>query len=156
MRPPRLFTVVLLVIATGLSTLAQQGQDAARQTGPRFFPDDPIRVEPMPLPVPDLQARAVSEVLEQVKNSLRKTGERHPSNGVIPARAINTLGEVMDGDWYVNRHATRRMTIEELKRGAGDANPPATGAPWQVLVVKTFGINPGLLVADNKNQLYLL
>ena len=123
MRPIRLFTVVLLVIATGLSTLAQQGQDAGRQPGPRFYPDDPIRVEPTPLPVPDINARALSEVLEQVKNSLRKTGERHPSNGVIPARAVNTLGEVMDGDWYVNRHATRRMTIEELKRGAGNANP---------------------------------
>ena len=156
MRPPRSFAVMLLVFATGLSTLAQQGRDAGRPPGPRFYPDDPIRVEPTPLPVADIQARALSEVLEQVKNSLRKTGERHPSNGVIPARAINTLGEVMDGDWYVNRHATRRMTIEELKRGAGSANPPATTTPWQVLVVKTFGVNPGLLVADSKAQLYLL
>ena len=75
---------------------------------------------------------------------------------MIPARAVNTLGDVMDGDWYVNRHATRRMTIEELQRGPGDANPPAAGTPWQVLVVKTFGVNPGMLVADSKSQLYLL
>ena len=64
--------------------------------GPRFYPDDPLRVEPT-LPVADINVRALSEVLEQVKNSLRKTGERHPANGVIPARAVNLqLGEVMD------------------------------------------------------------
>ena len=60
-----------------------------------------------PLPVADINVRALSEVLEQVKNSLRKTGERHPANGVIPARAVNTLGEVMDSEWFVNRHGTR-------------------------------------------------
>ncbi len=70
--------------------------------------------------------------------------------------AVNTLGEVMDGDWYVNRHAARRMTIEELQRGPGNANPPALTSPWQVLVVKTFGVNPGMLVADSKKELYLL
>jgi hypothetical protein len=98
----------------------------------------------------------LSEVLEQVKNSLRKTGERHPANGVIPARAINTLGDVMDSEWFVNRHGTRRMTTEELQRGPGNANPPTADAPMQVLVVKTFGTNPGLLVADSKGQLYLM
>ena len=48
------------------------------------------------------------------------------------------------------------MTIDELQRGSGNANPPAVGAPLQVLVVKTFGFYPGLLVADSKGQLYLL
>jgi len=146
MRVVRLLAfVVIVAFATPLWAQSQ-----------RFYPDDPLRVEPTPLPVPDIQARALSEVLEQVKNALRKTGERHPANGVIPARAINTLGDVMDSEWFVNRHGTRRMTIAELKRGSGDANPPATGAPLQVLVVKTFGANPGLLVADSKGQLYLL
>jgi hypothetical protein len=155
MRLPAFFTrvhtrsvagVILMVAATGSAALAQT---------PRFYEDDPIRVEPAPLPVTDVKARALSEALELVNNSLKKTGERHPANGVIPARGVNTLGEVMDGDWYVNRHSARRMTIEELQRGAGTANAPAPGM-WQVLVVKTFGVNPGLLVADSKNQLYLL
>jgi hypothetical protein len=140
------FAVVLLVIAA--TPLWAQG--------PRFYPDDPLRTEPTPLPVEDVKARSLSEVLEQINNSLKKTGERHPANGVIVARAVNTLGEVMDGDWYVNRHASRRMTIEELQRGAGNSNPPSLTSPLQVLVVKTFGVNPGLLVADSKNELYLM
>ena len=147
MRSSRLLAFIVLVVACAAPAWAQ---------GPRFYPDDPLRVEPTPLPVADINVRALSEVLEQVKNSLRKTGERHPANGVIPARAVNTLGEVMDSEWFVNRHGTRRMTIDELQRGSGNANPPAVGAPLQVLVVKTFGFYPGLLVADSKGQLYLL
>ena len=146
MRSPRLLAFIVLVVACAAPVWAQ---------GPRFYPDDPLRAEPTPLPVADINARALSEVLEQLKNSLRKTGERHPADGVIPARAVNTLGDVMDSEWYVNRHGTRRMTIEELQRGSGNANPPAVG-PLQVLVVKTFGFYPGLLVADSKGQLYLL
>ena len=130
MRSSRLLAFIVLVVACAAPVWAQ---------GPRFYPDDPLRVEPTPLPVADINARALSEVLEQLKNSLRKTGERHPANGVIPARAVNTLGDVMDSEWYVNRHGTRRMTIDELQRGSGNANPPATGAPLQVLVVKPFG-----------------
>ncbi len=32
----------------------------------------------------------------------------------------------MDGEWYVNRQATRRMTIAELQRGPGSDRPPST------------------------------
>src|SRR5205085_5566453 len=62
----------------------------------------------------------------------------------------------MDGDWYVDRQAARRMTIDELQRGPGGQHPPATDTPWQVLIVKPFGVNSRLLVADAKNDLYML
>src|SRR5262245_11803976 len=106
-----------------------QGQAPAR--GPRFYPDDPLIAEPTPLPVAGLQHRALSAVLETVSSNLKSPGQRHPSNGVIPADGMNTLGEVMDGDWYVNRHSTHRMTIAELQRGSGNDRPPDATAPWQ-------------------------
>ena len=121
MRLPAGFLAVILLVAAAASPVLAQG--------PRFYPDDPLRSEPTPVPVADVKARLLSELLEQVKNSLRKTGERHPANGVIPASAVNTLGEVMDGDWYVNRHAARRMTIEELQRGPGNGIRPPHDRP---------------------------
>ena len=124
--------------------------------GPRFYPDDPLAAEPAPLPVGHAEPRALSEVLELIDNTFGPAGQRHPDGGVIPAEGVNTLGEVMDGDWYENRHYRRRMTIDELKRGPGAGRPPATSQPWQVLVVKRFGLNPGLIVADAKGDLYLL
>ena len=76
--PAGILAVILLVAAAVSPVLAQ---------GPRFYPDDPLRSEPTPVPVADVQARSLSEVLEQINNSLKKTGERHPANGVIVARA---------------------------------------------------------------------
>jgi hypothetical protein len=129
---------------------------AAAPSGPRFYPDDPLAAEPTPIAVPEPRRRALSAVLETVNSAFKKTGQRQPADGVIVSRGVNTLGEVMDGDWYVNRQAARRLTLDELKRGPGNDRPPSMDAPWKVLVVKPFGVNPGLLVADSRNSLYLL
>ena len=79
-----------------------------------------------------------------MKSAFKKVGQRQPADGVIPSRGVNTLGEVMDGDWYVNRQAARRLTIDELKRGPGNDRPPSMDVPWKVLVVKPFGVNPAM------------
>jgi hypothetical protein len=144
--------------ALGLSAaiVLLAGTIPAATQGTRFYPDDPLAAEPPPLPVTDPQRRTLSDVLETVNNNVRTRGQRHPADGVIESRGVNTLGEVMDGDWYVNRHATRRMTLAELQRGPGHDRPPDMTATWQVLVVKPFGVNPGLLVADAKHDLYIL
>ena len=144
----------LAAVVGFLLTLLQATAPAPQ--APRFYPDDPLTAEPSPLAVTDPQRRTLSAMLETVSNSFSATGQRQPATGVIPAQGVNTLGEVMDGDWYVNRQAARRMTMAELQRGPGQDLPPATTAPWQVLIVKPFGINSGLLVADAKNDLYLL
>jgi hypothetical protein len=137
------------LVVTAISVMAQE-------PSPHFYPDDPLAVLPAPLPVDEPQRRALSAILETLSSNLKTTGQRHPANGVLEARGINTLGEVMDSDWYQNRHATDRMTIEELQRGPGQSRPPAPGGPWRVLVVKPYGVNPGLLIADAKNDLYTL
>ena len=124
--------------------------------GPRFYPDDPLATEPRPLPVPEPQRRALSALLETMSSNLGTRGQRHPATGVLESQGVNTLGEVMDGDWYTNRHAARRMTRAELQRGPGRERPPDMTANWRVLVVKPFGVNPGLLVSDAKRDLYIL
>jgi hypothetical protein len=129
---------------------------AAQSPKPRFYSDDPLAAEPMPLAVSEARPRALSAVLEAFNSTFKTMGQRHPNDGVIASRGVNTLGEVMDGDWYVNRQRGRRLTLVELERGAGNGRPPAMDAPWRVLVVKPFGANPGLFVADSQNNLYLL
>ncbi|MDH4065620.1 MAG: hypothetical protein OEW19_14580, partial [Acidobacteriota bacterium] len=121
-----------------------------------FYPDDPLRSEPPPTQVVGLQKRALSELLEMVNNTLGTQGERHPSGAVIPAGGVNTLDEVMDGAWFVNRHGTRRLSRDELVRGPGNDRPPSPDAPWQVLLIKPFGLRTGLVVADVRRELYLL
>ena len=153
-------SISLALLAASFAAGPQQGVVAAGaqqpEPAPHFYPDDPLSRMPAPLPVDEPQRRALSALLESLNSNLKTNGQRHPANGVLEARGINTLGEVMDGDWYENRHATHRMSIEELQRGPGHSRPPAAGDPWKVLVVKPFGVNPGLLVSDAKNDVYIL
>ena len=122
----------------------------------KFYPDDPLEAEPPPMATPDPGVRGLSHLLEFFSNTFTSPGERHPEIGVIPAGAVNTLGEVMDSSWYTNRHGKRRLSREELVRGAGDARPPLQDQPWRALAVKQYGNRPGILMVDSQRQMYLL
>jgi hypothetical protein len=123
---------------------------------PKFYPDDPLIREPLPYPTNAPEARALSEMLELVGSTFGTPGERHPHSGVIPAGGVNTLGEVLDGPWFENRHATRRLSREALIRGARTAGAPMEEGAWQVLTVKPYGFRPGILIGDARKQRYLL
>jgi hypothetical protein len=123
---------------------------------PKFYPDDPLTREPPPYPTNAPEARALSEILELVGSTLGSPGERHPQNGVIPAGGVNTLGEVLDGPWFENRHATRRLSREALIQGPRTGGLPMDEGSWQVLTVKPYGFRPGILIGDARKQRYLL
>lgn len=53
-----------------------------------------------------------------------------------------TLGEPMDGPWYMHRHYSKRMPAGGLAPGAGGNTPPADG-PWTVVKANSEGIMPG-------------
>jgi hypothetical protein len=123
---------------------------------PKFYPDDPLIKEPPPYPTYAPEGRALSQILELVGATVGRPGERHPQSGVIPAGGVNTLGEVLDGPWFENRHATRRLSREALIRGPRTAGAPMDDGAWQVLTVKPYGFRPGILIADARKQRYLL
>jgi len=115
----------------------------------RFYSDDPIRAMPKPRPVGRLPMRNTEVLYDFVKQSF--TQKEHPA---VDAQDVNTLGDVPDSEWFTNRHATRRMTREELQRGPGtDATPVP---PYQVVAGKTEGITPGFRMRDSRNRLYFV
>ena len=136
-----------------LSILLLTGGPAAAQ---KFFPDDPLEKELTPLDTPDPLYRALSATLEYFTNAFSAPGEEHPESGVIPALGINTMDEVMDGAWFVNRHSKKRLTPEELQRGPGNQSPPSRSLQWDVLAVKRFGYRPGMLIEDDRERQYFL
>ncbi|HYI97277.1 MAG TPA: hypothetical protein VEX68_27305, partial [Bryobacteraceae bacterium] len=141
---------------TAILTFAASFILAGLSQAQKFFPDDPLQKELPPVPVGDANYRAISGIWEGLTNRFSKPGERHPNNSVIPAMGVNTLGEPLDGAWYVHRHAKNRMTSEELTRGPSTGGPPSQNMPWQVLRVKRHDVRPGLLIADSRNHLYLI
>ena len=72
--------------------------------GQKFYPDDPLTREPLPLPAPDPGTQNFSVLLEAVSGTFSRPGQRHQGNRVVASQGVNTLGEVPDGPWYVNRH----------------------------------------------------
>ena len=122
----------------------------------KFYPDDPLTAEPPPFGVESANYRGLNWLYEIFENTFSEPGERHPPDGIIPADGVNTLGEVLDGPWFVNRHGKQRLTPDELRRGAGDQDPPNRSGPWRVLTVRKYGARPGLLIHDSDNTLYLL
>jgi hypothetical protein len=121
----------------------------------KFYPDDPLEKDPTPMHTVDAERRGFSSVLEYFTATFTNPGERHPEIGVIPAGGVNTLGNVPDNLWFTNRHAKKRMTLEELRTGQ-DRPAPAMDAPWDVLTVKAHGERTGMLIRDSKNDFYLL
>ncbi|MCZ6752804.1 MAG: hypothetical protein O7E51_13380, partial [Acidobacteria bacterium] len=66
----------------------------------KFYEDDPITKVPPPMNVENVSGRKLSEYYDFFHHTLFEPGERHTRNQIIPAQAINTLGEVPDSGWY--------------------------------------------------------
>ena len=120
----------------------------------KFYDDDPIPNEPPPANVTNIQGRKLGDYYDFFANTFGKPGERQQKGTLIPARAVNTLGEVPDCSWYTNRHYKVRMDAAALARGPGAANAPDTSGPLTVVSAKTEGVMPGFVIRDSKGRLY--
>jgi len=129
---------------------------AASAPGQKFYPDDPLTEDPPPLPLETAGYRALSDAYEMFTSMFGQPGERHPPGGVIPSQGVNTLGDVPDGPWFVNRHAKERLTADELVQGPGNETPPSPSGPWRVVAVNKYTARPGLLIQDANQNVYLL
>lgn len=116
---------------------------------PKFFPDDPIQAMPAPVSVGTIPQQNINAVFDFFGQS----GDSRPRKAA-PAGAVNTLGEVPDSEWFNNRHASRRLTREELQRGPRTSELPVP--PFTVTGGKTEGISPGLRMKDAKGRHYFV
>ncbi len=125
----------------------------------KFLSDDPLWKEPKPRPVTKVKTIEIDNLYDFVEQSIvvphqEKKGVKR--TGKPAALNTNTLGEVPDSEWYTNRHVPQRMTVEELVRGPGNANPPDPNGNWRVMSAKTDGVTPGFTVEDTRGNRYLL
>ena len=112
--PSPLRTIAVLILAA-VALCAQ-----------RFYPDDPLDFEPPPRPVKDVKNRKLSDYFDLFNNQFRKVGERQPKKGpLIRAKAVSTMGDPLQGAWWVKRHYYRRMSQDELKRVPGPETLPS-------------------------------
>ena len=72
------------------------------------------------------------------------------------AQNVNTLDDVPDGNWFVNRHGVKRLTLDELIRGPNTTDGPNPGAPWRVFRSKSQGLTPGFQIIDDVGDRYII
>ena len=123
-------------------------------TARKFYDDDPLERMPPPLDVQNIEARRISDLYDFFSLTFTQQGEKQTANRILPAKAVDTLGDVPDSSWYTRRHYWQPMSIEELVRGPGDQNPPDLSGPLTVVSAKTEGVSPGFVMEDTHGRRY--
>jgi hypothetical protein len=124
----------------------------------KFYTDDPLWKEPKPRAVTKVKTIEINNLYDFIEQSLVVPHRLKPieRSGTSVALNVNTVDEVPDSEWYTNRHAGRRMSIDELVRGQGNANPPDPNGKWNVTSGKSDGVMPGFTIQDSHGNQYLL
>jgi hypothetical protein len=120
--------------------------------GRRFFDDDPISREPETQDASKVQAWSIDVIVDLFVNLFTRPGDPTPD---VRARNINTIDEVPDSSWFVNRIVARPIALEELSRGPLTGEGPAPG-PWTVAAPKGEGAAPGFTMRDARNELWFV
>src|SRR5262245_5135540 len=119
---------------------------------PRFYPDDPIAREPESQSASGATPYSIQSMYEMTYNLFVTAG--HKPSGARAARAgdLNSIDEVPDSSWFINRlgpyrTGQPRVTPDAIVRG------PIVGAPpdpshWVLLGEKTAGVHPGFRARD--------
>jgi hypothetical protein len=163
-RKQSLLISLALIAAAAASGGESDPKKSAAATSPpvaakrKFLSDDPLWKEPKPRAVKGMKAIEIDDLYDFLEESLVVPRRQKPleKNGRSVALNVNTLGEVPDSEWYTNRHARRQMTLEQLVRGPGNADPPDPSGKWRIVSAKSDGVMPGFAVEDARGNRYLL
>ena len=136
-------TVAAVVIVSSLA-LGAQSQ--------RFYPDDPIWREPMTQDVKNAVRYEPDLAYQTLENLFWRPGDK-----VLGQRAknVNTVDEVPDGPYFVNRAGRTPLTPAIVARAANTADGPAPGK-WTIVSAKSDGVTPGFTIRDSANGLWFV
>jgi hypothetical protein len=112
--------------------------------GPKFYPDDPLQLEPESRDASGAKEWDIGLVYE-ISMNLFVTANHKPSN--MRALNVNTIDEVPDSSWFTNRIGRKPFRPEDLARGPNADRPPASER-WVIVGEKSSGAKPGFTARD--------
>ena len=118
----------------------------------RFYPDDPIWREPVTQDVKNAVRYEPDLAYQTIENLFWRPGDKLLGQR---AKDINTVDEVPDGPFYVNRAGRMPLTPAIVARASNTSNGPAPGK-WTVVSAKSDGVTPGFTIRDSANQLWFI
>jgi hypothetical protein len=117
---------------------------------PRFYPDDPIRVDPDSLiDASNVEPHEDTNGYDFVVNTFAKPGDRRD----IRSANVNTADEVPDSSWFTNRIGHRAMSLDEVVRGPDEFGRLSLDG-WVISGGKSSGVQPGFRMSDPTGQIY--
>ena len=145
----RMGLIVLVGVLLGVppAVRAQQVEEQSDDAPRRFYPDDPLWLDPDTNDVPPLPE---FDLFDDYEHSF---GDPGGPDG--PALNINTLDEVPDSSWFTNRIGRRKMTVAEVVRGPDTGAGPAPGV-WVLTGRPTAGTTPKFTIRDSHGDTYLI
>jgi hypothetical protein len=120
-------------------------------TGPVYYPDDPIRVDPETEDASGVRPWNVAGPYDFVENSFFNDADARD----VRALNVNTIDEVPDSSWYTNRADLGPLDPAEVTSPHGAVVPPAEG-PWTIVAAKTEGRSPGFVIRDRSGAVFFV
>jgi hypothetical protein len=133
-------SLVLTLFAAAVMGLAGPSTGQER----KFYDDDPLWVEPVTQDVTRATDYEPDLAYSYLRNYFGHPGD--PLDGQR-ARNVNTVDEVPDGPFFLNRAGRIPLTPALVARAANTDDGPAPG-PWKVVSAKTSGVTQGFTIRD--------
>lgn len=97
------------------------------------------------------------QITEQIDQSFDLARQlRNLFNKRKEAFNVNAFGNVPNSSWYINRNATKQLSLEEIRRGANTGTGPDTSQSWIITRAKAEGVTPGFSIKDGRGDNYLI
>ena len=119
---------------------------------PKFFPDDPVWRQHDTRDASSMQPRDIDVFYDTAENLFSSPGDTTPN---VRAQNVNTVDEVPDSSWYVNRAGRMPLTAEALLKGPDTTDGPAAGQ-WTVVSAKKDGVTPGFTIRDSAGVVWFI
>lgn len=132
---------------------------------PRISPEDPHWVDNDCADIPEPAKRDPGLVWSAIDRSFFDQVEQFfdvsrslPRLFGKPAQAenINSLDEVPNSSWFINRHGLQPLTPDEILLGPERTLGPDTSGEWTVFRPKVQGATPGFWIKDTRGDQYII
>ena len=120
-------------------------------SGPKFYPDDPIGRDIDTEDASRVIAHPLSAAWELAEHQFEAPGDPTPN---VRALNVNSIDEVPDSSWFTNRMTPRPILLPELTAVMADPGP-ARGQ-WTVVSSKSDGTSPGFTIQDARGTVWFL
>jgi hypothetical protein len=134
----------------GIAAVAAAAAVSVNPVVPKFFSDDPIVREPAPKDASHVESFPIHLSWDIISSLFAKEGNRT----IQPAQDVNTIGEVPDSSWFVNRAGSMALTASDVARGPDTTDGPS--GIWTIVSGKSEGVRPGFTIVDSKDVRWFL